>query len=265
MSDNSTGERDAILTEFLEEDTGEEAPEELPGEPPPLVPEVILPWKAPEGPRNPLLAGEKIARGRFPGLELVHGQFAQAFKQTLSRALHQPVEMEVRASRVTRFSAYTRMLPDPSSIFLYSMPPLQGLSALVPGQRLIFTLVEHLLGGGGGLKGSGLISGGLKSGGLEKKMGNRELTEIERRMIDPLIGDALKDLARAWQRVYKAKIRFSHMEGSPPRLTLALPKDPVSVSVYEVTLGGESHGLTLCEPMAVLAPIRKRLQGMRGG
>jgi flagellar motor switch protein FliM len=255
MSDFPTGERDAILTEFLEEDTAENTTEELEEDSPALVPEVILARKPSEGAENPLLAGEKIAQGRLPGLELVHGQFAQAFQQTLSRALHHQVEMEVRASRVTRFGAYTRMLPDPSSIFLYSMPPLQGLSALVPGQRLIFTLVEHLLGGGGG----------LKSGGLKKKMENRELTEIEHRMIDPLIGDALMDLAGAWQRVYKAQTRFSHLEINPQRLTLALPNDLVSVSVYEVTLGGESHGLSLCEPLAVLAPIRKRLQGMMRG
>lgn len=262
MSDSATDEREAIEAELIEDDPvpAKETAAELGEESPALVPEVILSGQPPAEPENPLLAGDKIARGRLPGLELVHGQFAEAFRQTLTRVLHKPVEIEVRASRVTRFGSYAKMLPDPSSIFLYTMPPLKGLAALVPGQGLIFTLLEHLLGGGGGLKSGGLISGGLK-----QKMENRELTEIEQRMIDPLIGEALTDLAGAWQRVLKAGIRFSHLEVSPQRLTLALPADQVSVSLYEVTIGGESHGMSLCEPLAVLAPIRKRLQGMMRG
>ena len=142
------------------------------------------------------------------------------------------------------------MLPTPSSIYLYKMRPLNGLAAFVPGQRLVFTLVEALLGG---------------AGGLNKSMENRELTEIEHRMIDPLIGDVLNDLTEAWQGVFKIGVSFSHLEVKPERSTLALPKDPVVVSLYEAGIGQERYALTLCEPLSLLAPIRKRLERMAPG
>ncbi len=240
----SPGEREALLSGFPDEEEDEEAQISEA-----LTPEVLPPRRA--APENPLLAGgEKISRGRFPGLEVVHYRFAQLFKQTLSRALGDTVDIVVRGTKVTPFGAYIQMLPDPSSIYLYKMPPLKGLAAFVPGQRLIFTLVEALLGGGGG---------------LNKSMENRELTEIEHRMVDPLISDALMDLADAWQGVFKIGVRFSHLEVKPERATLAMPKEPVVVSIYEAVLGQESYAFTLCEPLTVLAPIRKRLERMVPG
>lgn len=246
----SPGEREALLSGFPDEEDDGKAPISET-----LTPEVIQPKTAAKV--NPLLAGnplvaggEKIVRGRFPGLEVVHYRFAQLFKQTLSRALGSTVEIVVRGTKVTPFGAYIRMLPNPSSIYLYKMRPLNGLAAFVPGQRLVFTLVEALLGGGGG---------------LNKTMENRELTEIEHRMFDPLINDALTDLTEAWQDVFKIGARFSHLEVKPERATLALPKDPVVVSIYDASIGQESHAFTLCEPLSVLAPIRKRLERMVPG
>ena len=244
----SPGEREALLSGFPDEEDDEAArlPETQRSEA--LTPEVLPPKRA--APENPLLAGEKIVWGRFPALEGVHHRFAQLLKQTLSRALGRALELEVLGTKVTPYDAYLRMLPDPSSIYLYKMPPLNGLAAFVPGQRLIFTLVEALLGG---------------AGGLNDTMKNRELTEIEHRMIDPLISDVLTNLTEAWQGVFKIKVRFSHLEVKPARATLALPKDPVVVSLYEARIGQESHALTLCEPLTVLAPIRKRLERMAPG
>lgn len=251
----SPGERAAILSGFPDEDEEEApAPEASSPEaklPPALTPEVLPPRPAaPAVPENPLLAGEKIVRGRLPALEAVHGRFGNLFKQTLSRALGRAAEIEVRGTRVTSFGAYVRMLPNPSSIYLYKMAPLKGLAAFVPSQRLIFTLVEALLGGGGG---------------LNKSISNRELTKIEHRMMDPLISEALADLAKAWQSIFKVAIRFSHLEVNPAHTTLALPEDPVVVSLFETVIGEESHAFSLCEPLAVLAPIRKRLERMAPG
>ena len=239
----SAGESEALLSGFPDEEDDEEA--QLPAA---LTPEVLPP--KPAAPENPLLGGEKIVRGRFPALEAVHGRFAELFKQTLSRALGRAVDIEVRGTKVTPFGAYIRMLPTPSSIYLYKMRPLNGLAAFVPGQRLVFTLVEALLGG---------------AGGLNKSMENRELTEIEHRMIDPLIGDVLNDRTEAWRGVFKIGVSFSHLEVKPERSTLALPKDPVVVSLYEAGIGQERYALTLCEPLSLLAPIRKRLERMAPG
>jgi flagellar motor switch protein FliM len=124
------------------------------------------------------------------------------------------------------FAEFTRRPPSPTSIVSLAPRPFEGSAILELSHSLAFPIFEMLLGGNG--KSSANI--------------NREITEIEKSILDGLFRILLQDLRAAWQAVSFIDFTVESHETEPALLQMLAPNAAV-VAIRMKLRVGEYSGL----------------------
>ena len=184
----------------------------------------------------------KFSKDQMNSLQNIYENYARGLTNYFSGQLHSLVESKVHSIEQITYDEFIRSLPNPTVLGLYSLNPLEGTVLMEVSPTLVFTLVDRLLGGQG--KGS------------EK---NRELTEIERTIVQHSLSKIIQLTEDAWSEVYELKPQFLSMETNPHFTQIVAPNEMIVLVTLEVRVGEAVGMINVCMPYLVLEPILDKL------
>lgn len=189
---------------------------------------------------------DRIVQGKIPAVEVMTDRFAHYLMGTFASALRRMVEVSPVSSEVKKFRDFLKSLVIPTSIHLFRVEPLPGIGLLVLEPNLVYLLIEFIMGG--------TLEGRLKIEG-------RDFTNIENRLIQRIVKEALGDLNKAWNALQPVKVELERSEINPQFAAVLLPSDQVLCIELEVEMEMARSSLVLCLPFCMVEPYRDRLPG----
>ncbi|KJS47207.1 flagellar motor switch protein FliM [Desulfosporosinus sp. BICA1-9] len=184
----------------------------------------------------------KFSKDQIHSLQNIHENFCRGLTTYFSGNLHSVVESSVLSIEQITYDEFIRSLPNPTVLGLYSLNPLEGTVLIEVNPSLTFAVVDRLLGGQGK--------------GMEK---NRDLTEIEKTIIENRLNHMIAISEEAWAEVYELKPQFVAMETNPQFTQIVAPNEMVVLITLEVRIGEAVGMINLCMPYLVLEPILDKL------
>ncbi len=178
---------------------------------------------------------DRIVQGRIPAVDVMTHRFAHHLMGTFTSALRRMVEVTPVSSEVKKFRDFLKGLVMPTSIHLFRVEPLPGVGMLVLEPNLVYLLIEFIMGG--------TLEGRLKIEG-------RDFTNIEMRLIQRLVREALGDLNKAWNSLQAVKVEYERSEMNPQFAAVLLPSDQVLCIHLEMEMEMARGFLVLCLPLA---------------
>ena len=133
-------------------------------------------------------------------------------------------------------------LPSPTCMVSLGLRPYDGNGVLELNPSLVFPILEMLLGGNG--KASASIQ--------------REITEIEQKLLDGLFRLILNDLREAWRGVTEVEFTIESMETEPQLLHILAPNEAVVAIGVEVRMGDTVGMMNIAMPSIVIKMMRQK-------
>lgn len=195
----------------------------------------------------------RISKEQLQALQMLHDRFAKLMGGSLSPQLRTFVEIRPTLVEQMAYSEYIGTVAYPACMGIFGMKPLKGGALIEVQPRLIFYMIDRILGGSG------------RSLNVA-----RELTEIERALVSKLFKRALEDLRQAWGRVSAFQVDLLNLEVNPGFLQLTTPTEMVILISFDVTMGEVEGSMSLCFPFSMLEPVipnlslRRWIAGTRG-
>lgn len=191
-----------------------------------------------------LASNERIVRGRMPTLDMINDRFARFLRTTIFNLLRRSAEISVGGVQTLKFSQYVHSLFVPTSLNLVRVRPLRGTGLVVLDPKLVFTLVDNFFGG---------------DGRFYTKIEGRDFTPTERRVIQMLLTQVLKDLKEAWAMVANLDFEYLNSEMNPQFANIVSPTEVVVVCSFHIELEGGGGDIHLTLPYAMIEPLRELL------
>jgi len=184
----------------------------------------------------------KFSKDQIHSLQNIHENYCRALTTYLSGHLHSVIETKVLSIEQITYDEFIRSLPSPTILGIFSMSPLEGTLLLEMSPSLAFTMIDRLLGGQGN--------------GSEK---NRDLTEIERTIVEHRVNQMINLLEESWIEVIEAKPELISLETNPQFTQIVAPNDMIVLVTLEVKVGEMVGMINMCLPYLVLEPILEKL------
>lgn len=184
----------------------------------------------------------KFSKDQIHSLQNIHENWCRSLATYLSAQLHILTETKVLSIEQITYDEFIRSLPSPTILGLYTMNPLEGTALLELSPSLVFAFIDRLLGGEGGQ--------------LER---NRDLTEIERTLIERRLVQIVELFEEAWREVYEIHPQYLAMETNPQFTQIVAPNEMVVLVTIEVKFGEAMGMVNVCIPYLVLEPILDKL------
>jgi flagellar motor switch protein FliM len=188
----------------------------------------------------------RVSKDQIRAVGALHDEFAKALGASLSTMLRVIVDVRVEAVEQVAYSEYVTGLPATTCVFLFNMEPLKGVAVFELNPGLALVMIDRLLGGQG-----------------QEPPAARDLTEIERVVIERIGARALIDLAGAWQDVGAYACRILGVVTSAQAIQATAPTEIIVVATFTMGIGEATGRLTLGYPYPLLEPVLGRLGGQR--
>ncbi len=188
---------------------------------------------------------ERIVRGRLPALDIINERFARGFQRHFNEMIMASVEVTAGEVKIIKMVDYLRNLFVPTSLNIYRINPLNGVSLFTLDSKLIFTAVDMYFGG---------------TGLLPFKIEGREYTPVEMSMVRSVLDISSENLKKAWAPVMDIEIEYMHSEMNPKFANIVDATDMIVVSPINVRFEGVEGRVDIVMPYAMLEPVRDKLE-----
>jgi flagellar motor switch protein FliM len=126
------------------------------------------------------------------------------------------------------------------------MYPLSGNAILEINNQLTFAIVDRLLGGRG-----------------EPLRKPRDLTDIERTVVERVMMKILEHLEESWSTVVDIRFRFETMESNPFFVQVCPGTDMVLLVTMKIQVGEVQGMMNFCIPYFVIEPLIDKLSSQQ--
>jgi len=188
---------------------------------------------------------ERIVRGRLPALDIINERFARGLQRNFNEMIMSSVEVTAGEVKIIKMIDYLRNLFVPTSLNIYRINPLNGVSLFTLDSKLIFTAVDMYFGG---------------TGLLPFKIEGREYTPVEMSMVRSILDISSETLRKAWAPVMDIEIDYMHSEMKPKFASIVDATDMIVVSPINVRFEGVEGRVDIVMPYAMLEPVRDKLE-----
>ncbi len=168
--------------------------------------------------------------------------FARHLGSSLSSYLRLNARIQMRSVEQATFDEFVEQLPNPTVIYVLRMPPLEGPVLMELNQAPTLAAIDRLCGGPGSASDH-----------------DRELTEIERSLLQPLGRHLLRATSDAWNAVVPIKPTVEDVILNPRAVRAAGPNEIVALLVLELAIGEVTGPISICLPYVALEPILGQL------
>jgi len=185
---------------------------------------------------------DRIPKSQVRAIHLLHDTFVRNLVSSLSAYLRSYLTVNLVSVEQLSYAEFLDGLPSPTCMVSLGLSPYDGNGVLELNPSLVFPILEMLLGGTG--KSSSSIQ--------------RDITEIEQKLLDGLFRIILHDLREAWKGVTEVDFTIESMETEPQLLHILAPNEAVVSVGVEVRIGETVGMMNLAMPSIVIKMMRQK-------
>jgi len=185
---------------------------------------------------------DRIPKSQVRAIHLLHDTFVRNLVSSLSAYLRSYLTVNLVSVEQLSYSEFLEGLPSPTCMVSLGLRPYDGNGVLELNPSLVFPILEMLLGG------TGRSSASIQ----------REITEIEQKLLDGLVRIILHDLAEAWKGVTSIDFSIESMETEPQLLHLLAPNEAVVAIAVEIRFGEVVGMMNIAMPSIVIKMMRQK-------
>ena len=189
---------------------------------------------------------DKFSKDQLRAIQMIHESFARQMTTVLSTLIRSIVSAEVASVEQLAYEEFVNYMVQPTVIGMIEMHPFEGSMLMEINPALVFTIIDRMLGG------KGTFSGNV-----------RELTDIEKTVIERVIMRILELLEDSWSTVVDVRFRFESMESNPFFVQICSPSDMVLVVIMKLRVSDVEGMVSLCFPYFLMEPIMDRLSSQQ--
>ena len=164
---------------------------------------------------------DRIPKEQLRAIHLMHDFLARNLASSLGAYLRAYITVSLVSVEQISFGEFLQYLPTPTAISSIGMRPMDGNAVIELNPSLVFPMLDVLLGGTGA------------SAGQEV----REITEIERGIIEGVLRIVLHDLRETWAPVAEISFTIEATETQPQLMQILSPNEAVVAIGFEITMG----------------------------
>jgi flagellar motor switch protein FliM len=185
---------------------------------------------------------DRIPKSQVRAIHLLHDTFVRNLVSSLSAYLRSYLTVNLVSVEQLSYAEFLDGLPSPTCMVSLGLSPYDGNGVLELNPSLVFPILEMLLGGNG--KSSSTIQ--------------RDVTEIEQKLLDGLFRIILHDLREAWKGVTEVDFTIESMETEPQLLHILAPNEAVVAIGVEVRIGETVGMMNIALPSIVIKMMRQK-------
>lgn len=185
---------------------------------------------------------DRIPKSQVRAIHLLHDTFVRNLVSSLSAYLRSYLTVNLVSVEQLSYAEFLDGLPSPTCMVSLGLSPYDGNGVLELNPSLVFPILEMLLGG------SGKTSAAIQ----------RDITEIEQKLLDGLFRIILHDLREAWKGVTAVDFTIESMETEPQLLHILAPNEAVVSVGVEVRIGETVGMMNLAMPSIVIKMMRQK-------
>ena len=185
---------------------------------------------------------DRIPKSQVRAIHLLHDTFVRNLVSSLSAYLRSYLTVNLVSVEQLSYAEFLDGLPSPTCMVSLGLNPYDGNGVLELNPSLVFPILEMLLGGTG--KSSSTIQ--------------RDITEIEQKLLDGLFRIILHDLREAWKGVTEVDFTIESMETEPQLLHILAPNEAVVSIGVEVRIGETVGMMNIAVPSIVIKMMRQK-------
>jgi len=185
---------------------------------------------------------DRIPKDQLRAIHLLHENFARSLASSLSAYLRAYVTVNLVSVEQLSFMEFSQCLPSPTILISLGLKPYEGNAVLEINPSLAFPVLEMMLGG--------------KAAGQSPV--NREITEIEEKILEGILRIILQDLREAWSAVAPLAFSVEAHETEPQLLQILAPNEAIVAISIEVRVGENAGMLNLGIPSITVKMLRQR-------
>jgi flagellar motor switch protein FliM len=142
------------------------------------------------------------------------------------------------------YSEFLEGLPSPTCLVSVGLKPYDGNGVLELNPSLAFPIIEMLLGGSG-----------KQSASIQ-----RDITEIEQKLLDGLFRIILNDLREAWKGVTEIDFTIESMDTEPQLVNVLAPNEAVVAIGVEIRIAEAVGMMNIALPSIVIKMMRQKFE-----
>ncbi|MBQ7263212.1 MAG: flagellar motor switch protein FliM, partial [Synergistaceae bacterium] len=189
---------------------------------------------------------DKFSKDQIRAIQMIHDAFARQMTTVMSTLIRSIVTSEVASVEQMAYEEFVGSMVQPTVIGMIEMHPFEGNMLMEVNASLVFAIIDRMLGG------KGDFSGKL-----------RELTDIEKTVIERVLMRMLELLEDSWSTVVDVRFRFESMESNPFFVQICSPRDMVLLVIMKMKVGEVEGMVSLCFPYFLIEPIMDKLSSQQ--
>jgi len=183
----------------------------------------------------------KFSKEQLRTFEMIHENFARSVSTYLSGRVRSFVNVSLASVDQITYEEFTRSLPNPSFITIFSANELVGSVAMEMGLEVFYTILDLILGGPG------------------IPISNRSPTEVEVAIMRKEVVSILTHLAQAWEDIQPFVPNIENIESNPQFVQIAPPSEMVVLITLYISVGKTEGFMNICWPSTVIEPFSEKL------
>src|ERR1700738_60123 len=186
---------------------------------------------------------DKFSANQLQTLRTLHDNFTRLLNNSLSVYLRTRVEATIISIEQVSYGDFISSIGIPSILSIYSMDPLPGSGIVQVDLNLVFSIIDRLLGG---------------PGWYPQKL--RDLTDIERTLMQRFMARMLNSYRESWNYLLTLSLKIEALDSNPqfiPRIIPLEQRGPLGPG--ELKVGEMSGVMNFCLPYLVLQSIGPQL------
>jgi flagellar motor switch protein FliM len=187
---------------------------------------------------------DRISKDQMRTMENMHDNLSDQLSSIYSTLQRTVVDVDLISVDQITYSEYISSLRIPSCSYTISMEPLEGAAIIDISPSVAFSFVDRTFGGSG------------RPLGVE-----RELTGIEKSVIDKVVHRTLKEFKKCWEHIINLDMKLMGFESNPQFIQIVAPSETVLVISLQIKILDFSGLITICYPYLTLESILPQLSG----
>ena len=185
----------------------------------------------------------KFSKEQISSLEIIYENYSRIVSNYLSSQVRSNIKMkEVSIEQVT-YEEFIRSIPNPTLLLNFKMPPLGGILLLEINPQFAFQVIELLCGGK-----------------ARKQAPMRELTDIEKSMVEEMLYNFISSMKEAWRDVIEVAPVLDSLESNPQLNQTMSPMEPVALITFAIEVAEAQSFVNLCIPYLSIEKIVDKLE-----
>ncbi len=186
---------------------------------------------------------DKFGTNQLQTLRTLHDNFTRLLNNSLSVYLRTRVEATIVSIEQISYGDFIASIGIPSILSIFSMDPLPGSGMAQIDLNLVFSIIDRLLGG---------------PGWYPQKL--RDLTDIERTLMQRFMARMLNSYRESWNYLLTLSLKIEALDSNPQFIPRIIPLDQIVAFVTcELKIGDMTGSMNFCLPYAVLQSIGPQL------